>query len=261
MFLCSHSYEANGKRNTDVHLWVGNEISPSAVEDAQLFCRNSAKEAGGKLVVLNQGKEPPALFEALGGIVITRKGSPSSAASSRYMLCGRRHLGHVAFDEVAFSPESLFAGFTYIVASADGSKLFLWKGQGSGSDVVGCARLIAMDLAVNGDIEEIEGGSEPPSFWKAFGAGASARKKPSSPTHASWEKYTARLFAVDADVRPKSSSGFLGWARRTSTPAPEEEGGVVREIYPFAQSDLSSEGIFVLDAFFELYVYVEVTLA
>jgi hypothetical protein len=255
MFLCNHTFEPeNGKRTTEVHLWCGKEVSPSAIEDAQLFSRNTAKEAGTKLVILEQGTEPPSFFEALGGIVITRRGSRSSAANSRYMLGGRRHLGHVAFDEVDFSPQSLCTGFPAIVASADGSKLFLWKGKAAEMDIVGCARLIAMDVGVSGDVEEVDEGKEPPAFWKAFGTGV-AEASPWNPSpRTSWERYSTRLFCVDADARPKSGSGFLQWARRASTPGIDEQSGVVREITPFAQPDMSREGIYVLDAFFELFV-------
>ena len=254
MFLCNHVFSAaNGKRTTEVYLWCGKEVSPSAVEDAQLFGRNVARDVGTKLAILEQGKEPSSFFEALGGIVITRQGSPSSAASIRYMLSGRRHLGHVAFDETAFSPQNLCSGFTCLVASGDGSKLFLWKGKGSGTDMVGCARLIAMDLGATGDVIEVDDGLEPDTFWKAFGSEKPTTAPWNPSVNASWEKYAARLFAFDV-VRPKSGSGFLQWARRASTPGLDDEGGTVREISPFAQSDLSKEGIFVLDTFFEIFV-------
>lgn len=259
MFLCSHVFgAANGKRTTEVYLWCGSGVSPSSVEDAQLFCRNAAREAGSKLIIVEQGKEPSAFFEALGGIVITRVGSPSSASNSRYVLCGRRHMGQIAFDEVAFTPKALCSGFPHIVAAADGSRVYLWKGKGSGTDELGCARLIAMDLGPAGDIEEVDEGAEPAAFWKAFASsdtrGAVASEQWAQKAVMS-AKYATRLFAVDLNARPKSSgSGFMQWARRASTPVPEESGEQVREIAPYTQADVTADGVFVLDSFFELFV-------
>jgi len=257
MYLCTHVFgSSSGKRVTEVYLWIGDGVSPSSVEDAQLFARNAAREAGGKLIVLTQGKESANFFEALGGIVITRKGSANSA-SATYMLCGRRHMGQIAFDETTLTADSLCSGFPFIVAASGGS-LYLWKGRGSGADELGCARLIGMDLGLTGEIEEVEEGDEPVSFWSALKA---LDKKPIRdpghwPLKASKESYGTRLYAID-DARPRSSGlgSIAQWARRQSQATIEEPGTAqIREISPFAQSDLAQDGVFVLDAYFEVYV-------
>ncbi|MCJ1284867.1 hypothetical protein MMC26_004204 [Xylographa opegraphella] len=266
MYLCSHVFGSpSGKRTTEVYLWCGDGMSPSAIEDVQVFSRNVAKEAGGKLIVLSQGKESSNFFEALGGIVITRRGGSglsesSSSASATYMLCGRRHMGQIAFDEVKFSRDSLCSGFPYIVSATSG-RLYLWKGKGSCADELGCARLIGMDLGLTGEIEEIDEGKEPASFWDAFPGRPGKAQSPGSGGH--WhlkpncEKYAVRLFSVDLETRPKSSSsGYMNmWGRRSSTPLLEEAATtVVREVVPFAQRDLYDGGVFVLDGFFEVWI-------
>ena len=256
MYLCSHVFgTSSGKRTTEVYLWCGDGVSASSIEDAQLFCRNAAKDVGGKLILLSQGKESSMFFEALGGIVITRRGS-SSASSATYMLCGRRHMGQIAFDEVDFSPKSLCSGFPFIVAATGGS-LYLWKGKGASADELGCARLIGMDLGLTGEIEEIDEGSEPSSFWQAFRTSDRPGQMAEYwPLKAASDKFATRLFSVDIDIRPKSSSGFM-WGRRTSTPSTEDSlNAQVKEISPYSQPDLSKDGVFVLDAYFEIYVYV-----
>ncbi|KAL8705582.1 MAG: hypothetical protein Q9201_001323 [Fulgogasparrea decipioides] len=263
MYICHHVFGSlAGTRTTEVYLWCGDGVATSAVEDAQIFARKEAKDHGGKLIVLPQGKETTRFFQALGGIVITRHGQ-SDRASSRYMLCGRRHVGQVAFDEVDFSPRSLCRGFPYIISSGS-SKLHLWKGSGSGVDELGCARLIGMDLGLGGEIEEVEDGCEPDSFWRLFPTGQ--QQSPitdGSPSSKHWrlkpsaEKYATRLYQVDIEApRPKSSSGFK-WGRRGSAPASEETGAFTartREIVPFAQTDVFHDGVFVLDVFFEIHV-------
>ena len=263
LYLCTHVFGTlAGTRTTEVYLWCGDGVPSSSIEDAQLFARKAAKDNNGKLIVLKQGKETTNFFQALGGIVITRRGSSSRPEASTYLLCGRQHVGQIAFDEVDFSPRSLCKGFPYIV-SARSAKLYLWKGSGSGADELGCARLIAMDLGLTGEIEEIDEGQEPDSFWQSFpegkrgdgsiAVGASAGHWHLKP---SYEKYTSRLYRIDIEAaRPKSSSGFMQWGRRGSVPADPNAATMaqIREIIPFAQVDLMDDGVFMLDAFFEIF--------
>ncbi|KAL8942256.1 MAG: hypothetical protein Q9216_001781, partial [Gyalolechia sp. 2 TL-2023] len=267
LYICHHVFGSlTGTRTTEVYFWCGDGVATSAVEDAQVFARKEAKDHGGKLIVLQQGKETSNFFQALGGIVITRHGQ-SDRASSRYMLCGRRHVGQIAFDEVDFSVRSLCKGFPYLISSGTGtSKIHLWKGVGSGIDELGCARLIGMDLGSGGEIEEIEDGKESDGFWKVFPDASQRGSLGSSFRHwhlkPSCEQYATRLYRVDIETpRPKSSSGFK-WGRRGSAPAssstPTDEtskwNAVMREIAPYAQSDVFHDGVFVLDTFFEVFV-------
>lgn len=258
MYICTHVFGSiTGTRTTEVYLWCGSGVSPSAVEDAQLFARRSAKDNGGKLIILHQGKETSAFFQALGGIVITRHSS-----SSTYMLCGRRHLGQIAFDEVMFTSSKLCSGFPYIISARYG-KLYLWKGKGSGADELGCARLIGMDLGLTGEIEEVDDGREPKDFWDIFPNRSKAPPLAGGHWHVkpSCEKYATKLFSVDVESRSKSSTSFM-WGRRGSPNASSEDmlTANVKEISPYAQSDLTRDGIFVLDTFFEIYMYVTITL-
>ncbi|KAL8747823.1 MAG: hypothetical protein Q9190_000323, partial [Brigantiaea leucoxantha] len=275
MYICTHVFGGlTGARTSEVYLWCGDGISTSAIEDAQLFARKIAKDYNGKLSILKQGKESASFFQALGGIVILRRGASDRPPSS-YIICGRRHMGQIAFDEVDFSPHSLCGGFPMIVCTGSGSggngkKVYLWKGRGSTVDELGCARLISMDLGPTGDVEEVDEGREPESFWSSCFPGG---KRPMTSTLSSsdsttasslspqWhlkatrEKYTTRLYQVDVEPpRPKSSSGFK-WVRRGSALANNEEGtpwtARIKEIAPFAQSDVWDDGIFVLDVFFE----------
>ena len=186
------------------------------------------------------------------------------------MLCGRQHVGQIAFDEVDYSPQSLCTGFPYIVSTPSG-KLYLWKGGGSGADELGCARLIGMDLGLTGDIEEIDEGREPVAFWKIFAEGKSNITTSTGTSLQQWhlkpscENYSTRLFATDSEVpRPKSSTGFMSWGRRGSAPSNDANTASamqIKEIMPFAQSDLVDGGVFVLDTFFEIFVYVFLILS
>lgn len=313
MYLCTHVFgSATGTKTTEVYLWTGLGVSESTLEDVQLFAKRAARDSSGKLVILKQGKETPNFFEALGGSVIIRRGSRYDSSRRSYMLCCRRHLDHMVFDEVDFALSSLCAGFSYIVSPSPRSPFILWKGRGSSAGDVGMARLIGMDLAAASGasemIEEISQGSEPPSFLNIF---PDTRKEvPRSADHwskkAQNDRYKVRLFKVaqqqtvsawpsflslrrpswasfgsdkvaesnnsnnlsssptrppSSQQRPQSSRSMSKDSLRPTTPNPGSATDAstktkvsITEIAPFVQQDLEPENIYVLDAFFELYM-------
>ncbi|KAI9701074.1 MAG: hypothetical protein M1836_001743 [Candelina mexicana] len=255
MYLCTHIFGAsNGVRTTETYLWVGCNVPDSAFEDTQLFSRKVARDNNSKLTLLKQGRETANFFQALGGIVITRCGS-RSRVDSPYILCGRRYAGQIAFDEVELSPSRLCSGFPYIVSSLAG-KLFLWKGKGSSADELGCARLIGMDLGLSGEIEEIDEGHEPQSFFNIFSPGTDKSIPRSAeywPLKAKYDNtYRTRVFRIDLETPSRLSSL---WSRRPSTPN-SSSGVQIREITPYCQTDLAAENIYLVDAFFEIYILV-----
>jgi hypothetical protein len=286
MYLCTHVYgDSKGARNTDVYLWAGNGVPDPTLEDVQLFAKNHAKQNQARLLTIRQGQEPPNLFDALGGIVITRRGS--KPASREFMLCGRRHLGHLAFDEVDFSLKSLSSAFPYLISTSTG-KVFLWKGRGCSAEELSGARLMGMDLAPTGDFTEIDESGEPQDFINAFPPSAIPTKGPAIPRSADhWrykatsDRYRARLFKFEqtqaqggwGQALQVSSSFFAPLLRRPSWSAPNHAEQrpqtpvtpkapasgttiAVKEVMPFCQRDLEAEYIYVLDAFFEMYMYV-----
>ncbi|RYP81945.1 hypothetical protein DL769_001789 [Monosporascus sp. CRB-8-3] len=233
MYLCVHVFNNEaGKKTTEVYFWAGDEVPLSEVGDASIFLARESRAAGGRVIKLQQNKETPEFIQALGGIVITQRGSGNKYDSlAPHMLCGRRHLGHVVFDEVDFTPSSLCSGFPYVISQA--GRCYLWKGKGSGVDELSCARLIGMDFALSGEMEEIEDGHEPEGFWGLFDGGS----KPGSADHwrlkPSYDKYCSRLFCSDAASKQQ-----------------------IVELSPFSQNDLKPTGIYILDAFFEMYIIV-----
>jgi hypothetical protein len=248
MYLCVHTMQtANGSKQSEAYLWCGDEVPEAAIEDAQLFCRKVARENGAKLEVIKQGKERSEFFQALGGIVIVRK----NRHSALYMLCGRQHLGHVAFDEVEFAAPSLCSGLPFLISAKFG-KLYLWKGIGSNQEDVGCARLIGMDLGLTGEIEELSEGEEPASFWDSFPSGARRQQgHEQQRADARSQGQTSRLYRVELD-RPKSSGGF--WGLRSASPPKSSNKAVMEEVTPFSQKDLDVNHVYILDTYSEIYV-------
>lgn len=283
MYICSHVFgDSKGAKHTDVYLWAGNGVAELTIEDVQLFAKNHAKQSQGRLVTIRQGQEPPNFFEALGGIVITRRGAKPAAAE--FMLCGRRHLGHLAFDEVEFSLKSLCSAFPYLISTST-AKVYLWKGRGCSAEELSGSRLMGMDLAPTGDFTEIDEGSEPQDFINTFPAPSVPTKGPAIPRSADhWrykatsDRYRPRLYMIEQVQNQTGwgsalqvSSSFFGqvlrrpsWngtntEQRPQTPMTPKTPGPsvtthVKEIMPFCQRDLEPEHIYVLDAFFEMYM-------
>ena len=320
MYVCTHTFStARGAKSTEVYLWAGSDVSPAALEDAQLFSRRVARDNNGKLIVIQQGQETPYFLQAIGGILITFKGSKSRnsiGVPPKFIICGRRHLGHIVFDEVDFTLHSFCSGFPYLISHSN--RLYLWKGIGCHQEELSSARLITMDVSPTPDLTEIEEGKEPASFFALFPPLPKYPKNtiPRSADH--WrlrprhENYAVRLFEVqqarteqksislqvssffsNVIKRRPSWSSFGGGGSQPATPTsglppdtttptptllspaayfnrepsptnfeqprtPSAFGGDVStkivEISPFGQGDLKAEGVFVLDAFFEVYM-------
>ncbi|KAH8673771.1 hypothetical protein BX600DRAFT_378394, partial [Xylariales sp. PMI_506] len=233
MYLCSHTFKNEaGQKTSQVYFWVGDEVPSTVVEDASIFVARETRALGGNLVRLYQGKETPEFMAALGGIVITCRGSSNKYDSlAPHMLCGRRYLGQIVFDEVEFAPTALCSGFPYVVANGGGC--YLWKGKGSGIDELSCARLIGMEYALSGELQEVEDGQEPSSFWSLFGGASKMGSADHWRLKPNYDKYCSRLFLSDAASKQQ-----------------------IVEVLPFSQKDLRPTSIYVLDAFFEMYIIV-----
>ncbi|RFU79144.1 hypothetical protein TARUN_3093 [Trichoderma arundinaceum] len=233
MYIAGHNFTNEaGWKVREVYFWIGDEVADADEDAAEAVAQQEARQLGGKLIKIRQGKETSDFLQALGGVVIVRRGAHTRYDSlAPSILCGRRYQGQVAFDEVDFTTASLCAGFAYLITHS--GNCYLWKGKGSDVDELSCARLIGMDLTVAGRLIEYDEGSEPASFWEILD-GAS---KPHSADHwrlkPSYGKYNSRLFCSDVESRQQ-----------------------IFEISPFNQADMSTFNIYILDAFFEMYIIV-----
>lgn len=272
VFLCAHtSVNARGSKSVHIYIWAGISAFETTVDAANTHGKRLSRELGSaSITVVRQGYEPAALLDAMGGILITRRGSVESAPK-QFMLCGRKHLGHIVFDEVDFSIESLCAGFVYLISypvTLQQTKLYLWKGSACSTEELSGARLAAMDLSETGEIIEVDGGVEFPSFLKIFGAHTTKRNvlKPSGlwqQKATAPDKFHTRLFKI-SQAEPPSGLFSAIWSRRPSwnslSPArspstPKDEVKIdAKEITPFSQAQLEAEGLYLLDGYSELYV-------
>ncbi|KAF8425847.1 hypothetical protein EV426DRAFT_572871 [Tirmania nivea] len=230
MYMCLHIFEKfPGDRDAEFYLWSGNQVSAAAVDDAQIFAKKMAGENDATMTVVKQGHETPGFLRALGGILITRRGNAKSASASPYILCGRSLYDGIAFDEEDLRDISLCSGFPFLIHSGEG--VYLWKGIGSSPRELAYGRKVATDLT-SGDFEDVDEGSEPQALLDLLQNGiaekAAAKYWAMKPSH---DNYVARLFKCDMQSEQ-----------------------IVTEISPFCQNDIELANIYILDAFFELYI-------
>ncbi|KAK3725500.1 hypothetical protein LTR37_000470 [Vermiconidia calcicola] len=271
VYVCQHAYSvADGPKRTEIFLWTGDSSSEAAVEQAHNAAKRLAKEAGSAPIsTLRQGFEPPGFLQALGGILVTRRGS-REGASKQYMVCGRKHLGQIVFDEMDFEVGSLCSGYAYLVSypiTLQETKLYLWKGSACSAEEISAARLAAMDLSETGEIIEVDDGAEFASFLKVFGPGTSKTSIP-KPTELWQQKaiapqeFACRLFAVQqAPVKQGGFTSFFtrrpSWNSLSPARRPSEDVKVeAKGISPFTQTDLEADGIYLLDAHSQLYILI-----
>ncbi|KAI4725146.1 hypothetical protein E4T49_07105 [Aureobasidium sp. EXF-10728] len=288
MYICTHIfYTANMTRMAEVYLWCGDRISESTIQETQVHAKRIAREAGvgqrsTQLYIIDQAREPANFFQALGGIVITRRGSRAENLKEPYMLCGRPHMGHIAFDEVDRSKNSLCSEYPYIIArpiTLQETKIWLWKGSGCVATAIGSTRLISMDLNPGGGFTEVDEGKETAEFLAEIhdSADSSICQSPAlwKGKCGNWEHSSVRLFRIEAKEKPKQTAASLFtsyFSRRPSWSAPKspnpdqpnsdgsskspnaEFEASISEIAPFTQDDLEPEGCYVLDANSEILV-------
>ncbi|SMR47344.1 unnamed protein product [Zymoseptoria tritici ST99CH_3D1] len=276
VFLCTHFY-TNPKpaKVAEVYIWAGETAFGTTIDAANVHAKRIARENSTTAIyMVRQGHESPALLQAFGGIFITRRGSRETA-TKQYILCGRKHLGHIVFDEVDFNVASLCHGFVYLISypvTLQETRLYLWKGSGCSTEELSGARLAAMDLSETGEIIEVDGGVEFASFLKIFSPTTTkahiAKPSPLWQLKApAPDKFKTRLFRIQ---QPESRPSLLtsiwnrrpSWNRlspaRTGSPVPDEVKVEAKEISPLTQSSLEAEGIYLLDAQGALYILIGV---
>lgn len=170
-----------------------------------IISKYSFAVTNGSQTQLKQGHETPTFFQAVGGILVTRRGTRAkSEPDNSYMLCGRNCFGGIAFDEVDMEVASLCSGFPFIVCRKGG--VYLWKGKGATLEEVGIARLVAFGIS-GGEVKEFAEDDEPDAFFDALGGYSEFKSADYWHLRPSSKKYAARLFRIDLDSHTKVRSG------------------------------------------------------
>ncbi|QIW96239.1 hypothetical protein AMS68_001757 [Peltaster fructicola] len=266
VYLLKHTHMRRGEAiTTDIYIWIGKRTSVHQVNTMHAASRGMAGASSTRTQTIRQGYETRHFLRAIGGIMITRV--RSTYATEPYMLCGRKHLGHIVFDEVDCRPRALCSAFVYLIwsptATAKGT-VYLWKGSVCSTEEISAAKLATMDLTEHGDITEVDEGMESSGFWEVFSAWPFREDVPPCPQALrgkaeAMNDFAARLYEVQRrQTRPGFFSSLLrrpSWGSRPSTPV-EEFTYEAKEISPFTQADLNAESIYLMDSYSRLDVLI-----
>ncbi|KAH9821965.1 gelsolin repeat protein [Teratosphaeria destructans] len=267
VYICGHSHVSGSSKKASAYVWRGRLVSDAVFEQGKGAAKRVAYEmSAGTPVVVLQGHEPASFLQALGGIMVTRRGS-REGAPKKYMLCGRKHLGHITFDEVDFVVTSLCAGFVYLISypvTLQQMKMYLWKGSACSAEEISAARLAAMDLSETGEIIEVDNGAEFASFLRIFGIGTTKASVPKTTPFLRQkalapDRFKAHLFRIQQlEEKPSLFHSLLNrrpsWNGRSPSCDNEEVKVAAKHISPFGQDDFEAEGIYLLDAHSELHL-------
>lgn len=212
-------------------IWRGNRCTDSDEEVNNAI--QQVADLSAQKIEIKQGEESARFLRNIGGILLVRKGSRNIESSGEFLLMVRRIEGGTVLDEIDFHVSNLCSGYAFLMRSM--GKVYIWQGRGCWNDEVGIATLVANDIYGTDPIIHVGEGEEPPEFFDILGdptinsyASASFwKQKPHC------EDYRVRFFRLQADVTEK-----------------------IRELHYLSQSSLVATGIYVLDAYFELYVIV-----
>ncbi|KAL1925542.1 uncharacterized protein VTP21DRAFT_425 [Calcarisporiella thermophila] len=250
MYIIRCSYRTTRSAHNLVINWIGLDCNDhqSKRDIASLLTYEMGQT---KKIVVRQGKEDIFFLKIFGGVIVTRKGLRSQfdpLADCLYSV--RRYIGNGIFvDQIPTNVNYLCSGFSYVISR--GGKLYVWHGVGSSSSEKRVAVRVAKRLSMvaclsqdgisltnwhGGQILEVAEGKEPLGFWPQILTRSYACKSYWTHKAGLGECYRTRLYQFVRQSDPKQDA--------------------IEEITPYTQSDLDQTNVFLLDTYFELFVWV-----
>ncbi|RMX63734.1 hypothetical protein DD238_006349 [Peronospora effusa] len=233
---------SSGKPTQVIYFWQGRSSTTDEKAASAILSTFLDDSLGGAPVQVRvtQGKEPAHFRALFNGRMIVHAGGKASAFANRddedsydtdgvllYQVKGTsaKNTMAVQVDEKA---SNLNSGDCFVLVTP--SMVYEWQGAGSSSAEREIASKIASILKKSRETEVVEEGSEAKEFWDFLGGkGEYATSKLSFET-----PHDPRLFQCS------NSYGYFD----------------AREIVNFAQDDLNTDDVFILDTFTTLYVWI-----
>ncbi|KAI8827276.1 uncharacterized protein EV422DRAFT_34171 [Fimicolochytrium jonesii] len=237
--------EGNEKEAAIAYYWIGSGCRSTDQGAVAYMATDLEKKYNAKLIRAPEGQEPEHLLSIFPTMVV-RRGIRSAGH-----LWGERSLFHIRgvskkiirVAENVWAPSSLNSADSFVILSKD--KIFVWHGLGSFSFTKEYARKVAERIQVSlhlkpSAISETQEGQENKSLNKVL-PGADAAVKQSSPAYLRTVKsslegiYTTRLFRISHLVHGNPTA---------------------EEFDPYVPTDLQQTGLFIIDAFFEVFLWI-----
>ncbi|KAG1701627.1 hypothetical protein DVH05_010931 [Phytophthora capsici] len=233
---------SSGKPTQVIYFWQGRSSTTDEKAASALLATFLDDSLGGSPVQVRvtQGKEPAHFRALFNGTMIVHAGGKASAFTNRddedsydtdgvslYQVRGTNAKNTLAA-QVDEEASSLTSGDVFVLVTP--SKVYEWQGNGSSAAEREVASNIASILKKNREIEVVEEGSESDEFWEFLGGKGEYAKAKSS-------------FEAPHEPRLFQCSNAYGYFD-------------AREIVNFAQDDLNTDDVFILDTYTTLYVWI-----
>uniref|UniRef100_A0AAV1U3Y1 HP domain-containing protein n=1 Tax=Peronospora matthiolae TaxID=2874970 RepID=A0AAV1U3Y1_9STRA len=233
---------SSGKPAQVIYFWQGRSSTTDEKAGSAVLATFLDDSLGGTPVQVRvtQGKEPGHFRALFNGTMIVHAGGKSSAFTNRkdedsydtdgvslYQVKGTSAKNTLAV-QVEEKASSLASGDCFVLVTP--TKVYEWQGAGSSGAEREIASKIASVLKKNRETAVVEEGSESDDFWQ-FLHGKSEYAKSKSSFEAPHEP---RLFQCS------NAYGYFD----------------AREIVDFAQDDLNTDDVFILDTYTTLYVWI-----
>ncbi|TPX30793.1 hypothetical protein SmJEL517_g05708 [Synchytrium microbalum] len=225
-----------------MYYWIGSETKSSDMANAAYTAADIAKKAGARQVRVRQGQEPSHFLKMLGGFVIVRKGFRKSFIHEDKALYHIRAVCRdvVRCEETIFNASSLSSAHCFVLALKN--QVIVWHGVGSFDYEQAKANEVAKRIADVRPIQEIQEQNEP-KIWFEKLAPNSTRK---TPEYASADYFSLKSKFPDSY---KTRLFRISFGLKNGNPTAEE-------VENYTQNDLEESAVFILDAFFEMFVWV-----
>nr|CCA14910.1 villinlike protein putative [Albugo laibachii Nc14] len=225
-------------RKSLIYFWQGRQSSTDEKTASAMIAVQLGEEVSNAsaLVRVVQGKEPSDFRRLFKGRMIVRKGGKvrdvleSEATPPENLLFHVRGTteANIMATEVEPKASNLYSGDCFIVKSTE--QTFVWRGSGSSEMEYQVSCGIAEQLQKTQEIKTINENEESDEFWDILGG-------QSTPTNAAF------TFDCPRPSRLFHCTNISGYFDAT-------------EIVDFAQDDLTSDDVFLLDTYAALYIWI-----
>ncbi|KAJ3203375.1 hypothetical protein HDU82_006631 [Entophlyctis luteolus] len=254
LFLYRHTMgrEGNEKEVAIVYFWIGDDSKATEAGTIAHAAVDLERKHDARQVRVSQGHEPEHFLSIFRPVthkkgepydpIIVRRGVPSMVASTETALfriggCSETQVQAV---QVAWNVSSFDSASVFLVVSKNSSAL--WVGSGAFDFELTNGRKVAAMICGEKPLEQFNEFEEPSDFWQKFGVN---QGEPALHSYASCQYLQAKRKYVQSFKRRlwKVSHVFNG-------------GATIEHIEPFAKTDLNDANVYILDGFFEIFVWI-----
>lgn len=249
-YVMLYTYLKNDKKNYIIYFWQGLKSSQDERGASAIHAVKLDEQYGGDPVQVRvvQNKEPPHFYlvmQQFGGMVVHAGGHASgfknrddkdsydTDGTRLFQVRGTNDWNTRAI-QVEEEPASLNSGDVFLLESPHGN--FIWFGKGCSGDEREYGRQIQKAIVGNKTVDTVMEGSEPNEFWTALGYDISNGR----PHYAEVKEDQTDEYHEPRLFQCSNARGYF----------------YVEEIYDFDQEDLIEDDVMILDAFFEVFVWI-----